>query len=162
MNNMPTKSKCFYDNWTKLCTTFHVSLSQCVWIRATHSFMRHVDFRFYVVLESSTPHITNDWAMCCNSDNDDSSDSGDGHPSTFSSSFSFVLKILWPAIATCNYPILYAVKLRRAKVNKTVGSCVFFLCFFFVFSRSPSVRVFAQMLTTFVTETYFDRSITIR
>lgn len=41
-------------------------------------------------------------------------------------------KILCPAIAICNYPILYAVKLQHAKVNKTVGSLLLLLFVFFV------------------------------
>lgn len=154
----------FLRQLNKICV-FNFFQCHClnVWIRETYSFMRHVDFRFYVVLESSTSHITNDWAMCCN---DNVARRRQRRRSSkrllflFSLSVSFVLDIYFrPTIAIYNYPILYAVKLRRAKVNKTVGSGVSLFFLFLVRIRS-SFFFGTQMLTTFVTQTYFDRSIT--
>lgn len=68
--------------------------------------------------------------MCCN-DNFADDDDDVGHPSAFSSSFSFCLLFLIyfrQTISIYNYHILYAVTLRHAKVNKTVGSRVSLFC----------------------------------
>lgn len=121
-----------------------------VWVIVTHTIFIYVacrHFWFNVVFESSTSHITNDWAMCCN----------DNELVTHSCLFylyRFRPEELSPTIAIYNYSILYAMKLRRAKVNETVGSHLFSFLSYVCPSVSFSIWIFtlAQMLTVFATE----------
>lgn len=118
-----TISMCSYDNWTKLCATFYAPLFQCMDHSDdtyTHTIFIYSTWRFlvyFVEFASSTSRITNDWAMCY-------SDKRQRlvHQST---PHRFQPEELSPTVPIYNCSILYAIKLRRAKVNKTVGSRLF-------------------------------------